>query len=714
MRTGIRLFSTGAAGAIVAAACLTPYCRNSEGAWNSLFALALAVAAAALLAGWTAFTFWARSGRWLALALVGQAASLQLIDAGIRIHFQHYRLPAEALADPILRWLLAFVGLQAALVAFALFLHRNAIVSWCRSGRHAALLAAGIAVCGCVAAAVSRAPRFYVAEAAMATVIELVNAGNILLFAWSLPSARLKMLGRRFDEWLGCGQPGPLTVDRFALLAALWVTTVSALLAWFVYQHHPHVADEVAYVYHARYFAAGKLVMPPPPVVRAFEINLMEYQPDKWYAVPPMGWPVVLAIGAALGVPWLVNPILAGLNILLSYLFLGELYPRRIARVAVLLLCLSPWHIFMAMSYMTHTLTMTCTLLAFLGIARARRTGLNRWAWIAGAGVGFASLIRPLEGLIVGLLTAAWAIGIGGKRLKFSALTALAAATVFTAAVTLPYNKMLIGQATASPIMRYMDVHHGHNSNAYGFGPDRGMGWPTDAYPGHTPFEALINAELNGSSLNVELFGWSTGSLALMALLIFSGGLRRPDYLMLAVILVVVLAYVPYWGNGGGDFGARYWYVVLVPCAALTARGLDWLESRLSSIERNEARATMAVAALCGLALVIYFPWRSLDKYYHYLRMRPDVQTLAQTHGFGRSVVFIRGAAFPDYASAAVYNPIDLKAAAPVYVWDRDAAVHAEVLRVYGDRPVWVLEGPSITHAGYRIAAGPLNGRSRP
>src|SRR4029079_18322167 len=104
--------------------------------------------------------------------------------------------------------------------------------------------------------------------------------------------------------------------------------------------------------------------------------------------------------------------------------------------------------------------------------------------------------------------------------------------------------------------------------------------------------------------------------------------------------------YLPFWGNGGGDFGARYWYLVLVPCVALTARGVEALESKLGSNGKNNVRATAAVAALCALALVNYFPWRSLDKYYHYLRMRPDVRELARSYGFGRSLVLIRGENF--------------------------------------------------------------------
>jgi hypothetical protein len=150
---------------------------------------------------------------------------------------------------------------------------------------------------------------------------------------------------------------------------------------------------------------------------------------------------------------------------------------------------------------------------------------------------------------------------------------------------------------------------------------------------------------------------------------------------------------------------------MLLPCAALTARGLDRLETALGPNGRNDARATATVAALCALALVNYFPWRSLDKYDHYLRMSPEVRNLARVHDFGRSLVLVRGEAFPDYASAAIYNPVDLQADAPIYAWDRDPAVRAELLRTYADRPVWVVEGPTITHAGYRIAAGPLNAR---
>jgi hypothetical protein len=104
-----------------------------------------------------------------------------------------------------------------------------------------------------------------------------------------------------------------------------------------------------------------------------------------------------------------------------------------------------------------------------------------------------------------------------------------------------------------------------------------------------------------------------------------------------------------------------------------------------------------------------FVPCRAVDKYYQYRGMRPDVRTLMSTAGFGRSVVFVRGERTPDYESAAIYNPFDLRSDAPVFVWDRNQDVREQVLTTYSDRSFWFLDGPTITGHGYEIVGGPLN-----
>jgi hypothetical protein len=228
------------------------------------------------------------------------------------------------------------------------------------------------------------------------------------------------------------------------------------------------------------------------------------------------------------------------------------------------------------------------------------------------------------------------------------------------------------------------------------------MGWAIDPNPGHGPVDGIINANLNVFGINTDLFGWATGSLIFIAWLFCSGAARRRDGLMVAPILAFAGTYFLYYFSGGPDFGARYWFPAVVPLAVLTARGVEVLD------RTTNGRAWPAAVALSALAVILYVPWRGVDKYHDYRGMRADIRALAATHEFGDSLVLVRGRRFPDYASAFVQNPIDLTGRGAIYAWDRDADVRAALLRAYGDRPVWVVEGPSITGNGYRVAQGPV------
>ena len=88
------------------------------------------------------------------------------------------------------------------------------------------------------------------------------------------------------------------------------------------------------YLLQARYLAAGQLSMPLPPVPEAFNIDLMTSQATRWFSPVPPGWPMILAVGAFLGAAWLVNPVLAGINVVLTSVLLRELYPPRTVRLA--------------------------------------------------------------------------------------------------------------------------------------------------------------------------------------------------------------------------------------------------------------------------------------------------------------------------------------------------------------------------------------------
>jgi hypothetical protein len=509
----------------------------------------------------------------------------------------------------------------------------------------------------------------------------------------------------------------PPRIDRFALFAAIFATFAAALLGLISYQWHPHVPDELSYLLHARYLAEGVIAMPSPPSPAAFEIDLMTYEPQRWYSPLPLGWPAMLAIGTRVGLPWLVNPILAGLCVLMTFALVRSLYDMRTARLTVLLLCASPWFIFMAMSLMTHTFTLAAALAGALAVVRLLATRNIAWALVAGACIGILSLVRPLEAVAVAGIFTAWVAFVGTGWRRVTGVAAMAIASIAAAAPVLPYNAALTGKATVFPVMAYTDAAFGPGTNALGFGANRGLGWAgLDPFPGHGAIDVIVNTALNTYQVNVELLGFLTGSILPIAVLLFLGRLRRSDVMMLVAILVIVGAHAFYWFSGGPDFGARYWYLILVPCVVLAARGVYELAERLQAGYSSGAnvggagtRVVLAALALCFAALLTFFPWRATDKYYHYRGMRPDIRRLADEHNFGESLVLVRGHRFPDYMSAAAYNPIDLRAPVPVYAWDRDAETRKAVLQAYADRRVWIVAGPTETGGAFRIERGPVS-----
>jgi hypothetical protein len=687
--------------------------RDPENNLTGLLCLPLSIGVGLLVAAFTAGGVWRRSGFWFALALVGQAVSLQLVNAGWQLRYQHYKPFEQILQSTLGILLLAFFVVQAAVVLVGLRPFLARIIAWCRQNLRMwqQLLIASVFIISTTT--VSHSIAVYIQEWAFAVLIQTLSLATIVLAAMTIPQGSIigirRLLSALFGDLSLDGDVEPGRPDRFALSAAAFVTILAAVLCFYSYERHPHVPDEVAYLAQARLFASGAVTMPAPPVPEGFEAYLMMGNGNSWYPVPPPGWPIILTVGELFGLPWLVNPFLAGINVLLVYVLLRELYPKSLARISIFLLALSPWYIFLGMSFMTHMFSLTCALAAAVGVAWSRREDKAIWAWFGGLALGMISMVRPLEAVAVAGLLGLWAIGIGGKRLKAAGIAGLILSSMIVGGIGLAYNAVLTGNAAEFPINVYTDEHFGKNSNAYGFGADRGMGWEFDPYPGHGPFDALVNTNLNVSATNTELFGWSIGSFLLIAIGLCVGGLKRSDYLMLAVIAAIYMLHFFYYFSGGPDFGARYWFLMVVPLVVLAARGIQKLAARFDEqFEGGGIRVYAAVLALCLLSVITFIPWRAIDKYHNFRGMRPDIRYLADVYEFGRSLVLIQGNKHPDYDSAMIYNPLDLRANAPIYAWDRDSSTRKKLLAAYSDRPVWIVKAPSITKRGYEVAAGPL------
>lgn len=703
------LFACTLAGRFIALpAFLLPHAFSPSEYWSAAVAAFSLLAAVAL---WR--TRWSATAGWAALALAGQAFSLQLLQVGNLIKAQAFFGWTDILRSHRIVFLAA-LALQAILVAVGVLQRRTEFRKACsRMLSFPALL--GLLVLQCLAAigfapgAVRgvvlegsvRAAGVQATKTGLGLLILVIGTLNLCLAAASFPEDALEKLRARWER---------RNSRCLVHAAALWVVVASSLIAWLVLERMPHVPDEVAYVSQAKYLAAGRLYLETPPQPHAFECEFDMFDGPKWYAATPAGWPAVLAVGYLFGVPWLVNPLLGGIAILLAHALVRRLYDHHVADGTVLLLAASPWLLFLSASLMPHPATLVFSLLGLLGVERARNQGSVRWAAIAGLSIGALLHVKPLEAVIIAGVAGIWWLGAGWKKLRLGALAATLVCGAAMAVLFLGYNRSLTGQATYVPISKFADAHYYPGANRLGFGKDIGnFGWTElDPLPGHGPIDVAVNTNINVNLLNVELFGWPCGSLLLVFLLLLWRRFRD-DALLWGLLLALWAGLSLYWFAGGPDFGPRYWYQMILPCVVLTVRGgmafaRRWNEDGGASGQGRKVWAFVLLASAIGL--VNLSGWRSLDKYPHYRGVRPDVRSLAT--GLGHSLVFVRGRAFPDYAAAIPFNPstLDRNAPGPIFARDLGPASRAELTAYFSGRTVWTLDGPSKTGGGFRLIEG--------
>jgi hypothetical protein len=683
--------------------------RDSENILTAKFCLPVAIGFGLIFAGSLVNTAWRSFAFWSSLGLVGQSASLQMIDAGKLIHFQHYRSLSDLLNKDVV--VLTVFAVQIILVTFAISKRFSAIKIWVSSKFSAwqIILIAGFLILA--GSAVTPDISIYLGSVFTGAIVQYINLANIILIAWSVPADSIDYLKQITEPFFGKSQESSTSkLDTFSILSALFVVVLAGSLSYFVYQNHPHVPDETQYLFQANYMAAGQLTVKAPLVPEAFSMYMVPTNADRWFSIFSPGWSAVLAVGVKIGAAWLVNPLLAGLCVLLAYLFFNETYTQRFARMAILLLCFSPWFVFMAMSFMSHIFTLFCALSAAVLFCKSLKRERLLYIFASGLMTGILSLTRPLDGLIVALLLGVFTLlSFPNWKTKLTNGFALVAGTISTAAIIFPYNKAVTGDELLSPLDAYYSEYFSPKVMALGFGADRGFHWGLDAFPGHSPFEAIINAALNVFLVNTELFGWGIGSLLFGTCFLVAGKPKKKDVWIFAVISSIILGYSLSWYHGGPDFGARYWFLCIIPLIALTVRGIDWLGRNLNQNNtESNPRIILTVSMLCLMSFVSYFPWRSADKYYGYLEMKPGIRQLAQQHNFSKSLILISGEEHPDYQSAWIYNPLNFSGDAPIYAWNKDLETRTRLLKAYADRPVWLVDGPTINGGNYKVVDGPI------
>lgn len=401
--------------------------------------------------------------------------------------------------------------------------------------------------------------------------------------------------------------------DRIALLISL----ISILVTYYVtieyFEAIPHLEDEIAYVWQARAIADGNLTVPSPPQTESFLVPFVVDYEGLRFGKYPLGWPALLAVGVRLGIRSLINPILAGFGVWLTYRLGKKIWGETVGIVAAILTLSSPFFLMNSGSLLSHPFGLVLSAAFALSWLDGfgEITGPRKWlpTLTCGLTLGVLALTRPVTALAVAIPFIIHGIVLlirGDRATKLHVIAAGGLALVIGSSIIL-WQYAVTGDPWLNPYTLWWSY------DRFGFGPGYGH---TES--GHTLRLADINTRFSLRVGFSDLFGWGRLSWIFLPFGAVAVILRRnwKGILVAAVFPSLVVFYMAYW-VGAWLFGPRYYYEGLYSVTLLSAAGVAWLAGwpiqpgetwpRFSGWKRLRPLAIFGVTALMILGNLVYY-----------------------------------------------------------------------------------------------------------
>ncbi len=155
--------------------------------------------------------------------------------------------------------------------------------------------------------------------------------------------------------------------DRIAIVLSLLAMLAGYFVATRIFEQMAHLEDEMAYVWQAQVIAKGRLTLPSPPNPKSFLTPfVVDYNGQRFGKYPP-GWPAMLALGVKFDARSLVNPVLAGLCVWLTYRLGKRLFSSTVGLLAAGLTLTSPFFLLNSGSLLSHPFGLFQSLVFALG-----------------------------------------------------------------------------------------------------------------------------------------------------------------------------------------------------------------------------------------------------------------------------------------------------------------------------------------------------------
>jgi hypothetical protein len=456
------------------------------------------------------------------------------------------------------------------------------------------------------------------------------------------------------------------TLPRVPVTAAAVVFAAAVIFGSIQMHAGIYGADESAYRFQARIFAAHRITVPAPPLDNTVEIgdpqirfwfNNVVRRDGKWFGKYPPGWPAALSLMHGIPQETALNPILAIVVIILTWKIATALFDRATAELAVFILCLTPFFWFYSGGYLSHTLCGVFCAGAMLAGIRASSSRRTFDFFLMFALIALAFLVRPFTAVCFGGALFAWLAFHVRLSLRGLVFTGLAAAVSFgtAIAVTLLFNRATTGSYWLS------------------------------GYTIYRPGKAFVELNFRPSALLHNLAVLTRWSSERMLVWTFPGTLpfacaavmwarkRSSAVLLAAVTLAVVAGYVGMTEPSYSFFGERYYYEIAFALAILAAAGLRLLVDRFRLSQQSIHVFTAAILIIVAVQMAT-FVWIGAGWHNPF----PSIRTAAKQ--YPDSVIFLAGNG-PFEPRNFNENEADWPNAPQIYIEDPGPELRAAVAR---------------------------------
>ncbi len=494
-----------------------------------------------------------------------------------------------------------------------------------------------------------------------------------LFLHWSPKGVSPRALGRA----IGCRKHSPLVITLAAFGAMLLVRFV-------LLERVSVTDDENAYLFLARTLLEGRLVNPAPEFHELFRNQFVHADPFVWFAQYPIGHALFLAGGLAVGAVDVMVPLCGFGTVWMTFLICKEAFDERTARIAVVLMALSPHFVLTSGTLLGYTTAAFAS--AFLVYAALCLYSFPQWRCFLVFTVASSLLLlnRPLSWACLGLALALYYVGSAIRnpsRNSLAAIVLMAGAASISLALFLFINL----QQTGDSLLTVTQWYYQNSGQSLGLGFGAETLWEV-----HTPESGLANLLLSAARQNIWLFGWPFSFLFLA----FAGKARFVSFLMIWFI-VFYGAHVYVASPGVLVTGPNHYAEMVIPVALLSAHGiarLDHIVRRTIVTSSADEIVPSLVAALFLCSLVLFVP-PAVGTLQNCVDKASRVYTLLDRKHVHHAIVFANKIV-ADHCNTFVFVPPtpgpNLEDADRIYVrWPANERRLEEFVGRYPDREVW-------------------------